>query len=311
MTLSQFVSPPIPADKDFQKKSDEIVMWFSNSIRQRFSPVLTRKTLLEKIDDFSNIWSKSLDSYNGHRPKSVYIDRYKNVRYLSVVNKVMHKHFWYRDSERLKFDRRDWMKMISVQAAFHYSKFGTIKMHELKLAALFILVNRFNTFEYAYGSLSDFVWNIDVMDVLEVLDGIYNYDDSDFTDYVRTYINIDQNDLLPKETKERCMEIKIQKPVCADDLLKYYEDGMSVEDFVERLQDLWRLSRRSVFNYFKRFGINTKSMTKANNQEWEIQRLRSLLVSKDREIEELKRSYEKKIADMQAEFNSIFESEIK
>lgn len=309
MTVQEITLPTIPAESNLAKKSDEILSFFLRNLRTSISPISTRKDLSDMLMDFDRLWSSTINRkfVRGHKPKSVFIDCVPphRQRYRFIVNKYLKTKFDYHQQKDetesfIKFDRRDFIKMICIQAAFHVAKFGSVRLYELQLAALHILLRFFRIFEQHDESLLMYVWCIELEDVQEVFKNLYILEDENLEKYILTDLEIKNEEIKCNEVPVVIDDTGLAKPKCADDLLQFYEEGMTTMEFYKANMFQWSRSFSQIRKDCKRFGIDAKSMTKSHDLQYQIQ-------IRDARIESMKRDHENEVKSLKKEIERLKE----
>lgn len=78
--------------------------------------------------------------------------------------------------------------------------------------------------------------------------------------------------------------VKINKPVCAEDYIKLYKDGWNVKEWVDEIMYQWAQSRRTVYNNFKKFGIDPKKVLKHKDNHFPLDiRSNDMISEQDKE----------------------------
>lgn len=246
------ISQTPQADIDIQRDAEQVICDFYNAICLQFTPGKTCCDIKKRIDKIAEVWKQKKHYIAGRQPESFFLNYALGNRYIEVVNKFAGTNIKYRNTTFMDFDMKIFAKMVSIQTAFHLAKFGTVILYEIQLAAILILIKYVKVFDNAEDSLDDKVWCISYPELRCVLDKIQNLNefDKDFYSYV-----VKKKDKKPKVLRRL-------KPETADDYLRFYKDGWNVDQWVEELKYQWCQSRASVFNYFKKFNIKPKEITK-------------------------------------------------
>lgn len=296
MKLADFYKQDEPYESDFRRKSDDIVAQFTNAIRYNMSPCGSVKRFYESESDLWNLIRDDKKPVRGRSTNSLLVTSVKvnedTVRLSTLINKYLKKNLYRLDKDNkkrftpLEFFKKDFLKIIIMEAALMVAKYGYVSRYELRIAAVDILCTYFRIFDYAEGTLSDFQWIINSADVQEVIDGVDSFDEPDFSKYIVSELNVhaDEAIYLPKNTDKP----KISKPENADDYLQFFQDGMTVDDFVSVLREKWHQSQKTVYNYFKKFGINPKTMTKSNDLSYQINMMQARINSLEYENNKLR-----------------------
>ena len=90
----------------------------------------------------------------------------------------------------------------------------------------------------------------------------------------------------------------LAKPKCADDLLQFYEEGMTTMEFYKANMFQWSRSFSQIRKDCKRFGIDAKSMTKSHDLQYQIQ-------IRDAQIESMKREHENEVKALKKEIERL------
>ena len=309
MTIRDITLPAIKSESNLAKKSDEVLTFFLTKLRTSASPVSTRDDLVVMLKDFDRLWYNTINRniIRGRKPNSVFIDCVppNRQRFRYIVNRYIKTRFDYRNLKSvsksfIKFDKKKFIKMICIQAAFHVAKFGSVRLYELQIAALHILVKFFRIFDLHKESLDTYVWCIESEDVQEVFKNIYVIEDENLEKYILTDLEIKNEEIKCNEVPVVIDDTGLAKPKCADDLLQFYEEGMTTMEFYKANMFQWSRSFSQIRKDCKRFGIDAKSMTKSHDLQYQIQ-------IRDAQIESMKREHENEVKSLKKEIDRLKE----
>lgn len=257
--IKSIISQTPAMDVNLEMAADRVITYFWEALCDdtRKTPGKICYEVKDAIDKIAKIWRKDKQYIIGRQPESFLLNYASGNRYLEVVNIYAGTDIKYKNTELIDFDKKTFAKMVSIQTAFHLAKFGTVILYEIQLAALLILLKYFRVFGNAVDSFDDKVWSVsyeDVKSVFELIPYINEYDKANFDKYV-----------IKKKEKKIDKSMRKAKPEVPDDYLKFYQDGMNVDQWIEELKYQWGQSRSTIFCFFKKFNIRPKEITKKIN----------------------------------------------
>jgi hypothetical protein len=273
MDAISIISKPFTYEEDFHKEALQIRDSFLSAIDSGSPQSLY--DIKKRIIKLSALWSRKKEVRIGYKAKSFYVDRAYGSRFLFTVNHFFHTKLLYKrndnDETKTEFSVRQFANMVSVQAAYHLAKFGEMREYELMMASIIILMKYFVLFRERQDGYAGNEWCISSDDIRKVLTNfsLIIRNDKDFFRYVKRPIAIPGT---PSSEK-----IDIKKPECADDYLRFYRKGMSVNDWVDVLMKEWNEKRRTVYYHFSKFGIEPKKVAHRMSAEEEVRMLREIL----------------------------------
>ena len=247
------ISKPPAMDVNIENAAVQIINEFFEALYLQKTPGKTCYDIKKRIDEIAEEWRKRKQYNTGRQPESFMLHYAIGNRYLEVVNRFAKTEIKYKNNTLMDFDKKTVAVMISIQAAFHYAKFGSIVFYEMELAAILILFKYVKLFEDAYGSMDDKVWCVTYEDIKELFELI---------PYINQYDKNFYNYVIKKREIKKPKTLKRAKPECADDYLKFYQNGWNVDQWIEELHKQWGQSRMTIFRYFQKFGIEPKKITK-------------------------------------------------
>ena len=276
MDVNQIISRPLAHEEYFANEALRIINTLYLAIEYDFGSHII-KDIKSDIEKIASEWSKTKEVKYGYQPKSFYIDRAYGFRFLLRMNDFYDTKFRYNTMGYSKkgyitttdFTVDLFSKMVSVQAAFHLGKFGEIKLHELTLASIEILFKYFVLMKERDDGFDDYRWCFTADDIRKVINniGMIIRNDANFFKYVKMPLE------LPGEIKKE----DNRRPRCAEDYLRFYQEGMNVNEWKSVLMKEWDQSEKTVRNYFKRFRIEPTKITKPMSLKDENDYLREII----------------------------------
>ena len=255
MILIKNVKKPSGPLMTISEKVDKIVNSFTQKMTYKsYLPHQLVREYMPYLDQIEQEWYQYNDHtvIVGRKNKRIFI---KKLCYFSIEQYIFqtYKFTIHRGKKesysRLSYDINKYIDLSYIVTTLLFIKYQEVYTFEVKFSILKLLLEYFSYYD------ENNTWTCTPDDINYVISQVINTHVESLNKF-KTMINVDI--FQPKAVLNKKPKIKKLKPKCADDLLSLRTDDMSIAEWYDTILSTWHISRKSMYNYFHTFGIETR-----------------------------------------------------